>query len=350
MIIKYVAAAAAAGVAAALAMSAPALAATAPTLDKPAARTGYGPITLTGTAAPGATVQLYETAQVFDELAAADDWENGGGPVTAKAAANGRWSIRRLMDSGFFFQVTADGLRSAKIKADIKVLPELSVSASRSGSVSATVTADPAQPDLAVRLERANGSSWVAVASGRTDAGARFTATDSGLFAGSYSYRAYIGADPSNGVLANYSSSRSVTVRGVTNPNPKPSPTTPAAGAVQFTRIQYDSPGTDNRSNTSLNGEWFKITNRTGSTMALKGWTVRDASNTVYAFPSTFHLGAGRSITVRTGKGSNGSTYRYWGRTGYVWNNTGDTATLRTGGGKTIDSCRWGKGSGATNC
>lgn len=345
MIIKYAATAAAAGVAAALAVSAPAFAATAPTFDKPAVRTGYGPVTLTGTAAPGATVQLYETAQVFDDLEAADDWEHGGGPVTARAGSNGRWSIRRLMDSGFFFQVTADGLRSAKVKADIKVLPSLAVSVEGS-SVHATITADPAQPDLPVRLERSSGGGWVSVASGHTDASARLTATDDGLGRGSYTYRAYIGADPSNGVIANYSASRTVGVGGAT---PNPPASGPAAGSVQFTRIQYDSPGTDNGSNTSLNGEWVKLTNKTRSTMSLKGWTVRDASNTVYTF-GTFSLGAGKSITVRTGRGSNGSTYRYWGRRSYVWNNGGDTATLRTSAGKTIDSCRWGKGSGATNC
>jgi Lamin Tail Domain len=356
--IKHVASAAAAGIAAVFAVAAPAAAATTPTLTAPAVRTGFGLITLTGTAAPGATVQLYETAQTFDDLQPADDWENGGGPVTATANASGRFSINRLMDSGFFFQVAADGLRSNKIKADIRVAPTLNISASGTGAVTATVAADPAQPGLSVELQRASGSNWVTVDRGATGEDARFSGSDSGLFAGTYTYRAHIATDPKNGVLANYSSALSVRVEGPTNPNPStpttpkpstPKPATPAVGSLQFTKIQYDSPGADNRSNTSLNGEWFRVTNKTRSTMALKGWTVRDAANLVYTF-GTFNLGAGKSIVVRTGKGSNGSTYRYWGRTGYVWNNTGDTAILRTGAGKTIDTCRWGKGKGSTTC
>jgi hypothetical protein len=55
-------------------------------------------------------------------------------------------------------------------------------------------------------------------------------------------------------------------------------------------------------------------------------------------------------VTLRTGKGTNTSSTRYWGRKGYVWNNTGDTAYLRSSTNKTIDTCGWGKGKGYTSC
>ena len=346
MIFKPVAVATAAATAVTFAVATPAAAATAPTLSAPAARTGFGTITLTGAATPGATVQLYETAQVFNNLQPADDWQNGGGPVTATADSSGRFEIRRFQDSGFFFEVQSGGLFSKKIKVDIRTLPTLTLSSPANGAVHANVSADPGQPNLPVQVQRQSGSSWVTVASGRTsDPAATFTATNSGLYAGAYTYRAYIGADPSNGVLANYSTTHRIAVQGAKNPNPAL-----AAGSVQFTRIQYNSPGTDNGSNASLNGEWTKVTNKTRKTINLNGWTIRDAANHVYTFTSTVSLGAGKSITVRVGKGSNDSTYRYWGRTGYVWNNGGDTASLRTNAGKTIDTCRWGNGSGATNC
>lgn len=29
----------------------------------------------------------------------------------------------------------------------------------------------------------------------------------------------------------------------------------------------------------------------------------------------------------------------YWGSGNYIWNNTGDTATLRNASGKTVDTC-----------
>jgi hypothetical protein len=44
---------------------------------------------------------------------------------------------------------------------------------------------------------------------------------------------------------------------------------------------------------------------------------------------------------VRTGRGPNTDTTRYLGRAGYVWNNTGDTAYLRTPSGALMDSCKW---------
>jgi hypothetical protein len=56
---------------------------------------------------------------------------------------------------------------------------------------------------------------------------------------------------------------------------------------------------------------------------------------------------------VLTGKGTNGkpsSTYRYWGSSGYVWNNSGDTAYLRDATNKSIDSCRWTKDANVTYC
>ena len=59
-----------------------------------------------------------------------------------------------------------------------------------------------------------------------------------------------------------------------------------ATPAVSFTKIQYNSPGSDNRSNTSLNEEWVRLTNNTRSAVQLKGWTVTDAANHRYTFAS----------------------------------------------------------------
>ena len=352
MIWTFVAKAALAGVAASLVLTAPAAAAAAPTLATPAVRTGFGPVTLTGTATPGATVHLYETAIIFDDLQPAEDWQNGGGPVTATADSAGHFQIQRLLDSGFYFQVESGGLRSNKITVNIRVAPTLTLRSPGEGVVEATIAADPAQPGLPVQLQRLSKDSWSTVASGTSDSSATFTATESGLYAGSYTYRAYIGADNANGVLANYSAQQTVSVQGTTNPNPQPGTPTPgpAVGSVQFTRIQYNSPGVDSGSNASLNGEWAKLTNKTKATIDLKGWIVRDASAHVYTFSSTFRLGAGKSVVVRTGKGSNSSTVRFWGSRSYIWNNGGDTATLRTAAGKTIDACKWTTGNGATNC
>jgi hypothetical protein len=47
---------------------------------------------------------------------------------------------------------------------------------------------------------------------------------------------------------------------------------------------------------------------------------------------------------VHTGKGTNTTSHKYWGRSWYVWNNTGDKATLRRADGTWIHSCSWTSG------
>jgi hypothetical protein len=65
---------------------------------------------------------------------------------------------------------------------------------------------------------------------------------------------------------------------------------------------------------------------------------------------STYSLGAGKTVTVHTGSGSNTAAHRYWGEDDYVWNNTGDKAILKTKAGTVVDTCKWGDGDGNTAC
>ena len=123
-----------------------------------------------------------------------------------------------------------------------------------------------------------------------------------------------------------------------------------AAPAVRFTAVQYDSPGDDTGTNASVNAEWFRIKNFSSTARKLGGWTVRDESGTRFTFPKGFTLKAGRSVTVHTGTGSNTRSDLYWGQSYYVWNNTGDTATLKKPSGTKADSCTWGDGTGSTAC
>ncbi|QXJ26788.1 lamin tail domain-containing protein [Actinomadura graeca] len=115
-----------------------------------------------------------------------------------------------------------------------------------------------------------------------------------------------------------------------------------AASAVQIYRVYYDSPGSDNRSNASLNGEWVQLFNTARTSKQLKGYKLRDKTGYTYTFGS-FSLGGRKSVYVHTGKGTNNATHRYWGRSSYVWNNTGDTAYLRYPNGSAADSCSWGR-------
>ena len=117
-----------------------------------------------------------------------------------------------------------------------------------------------------------------------------------------------------------------------------------AASTLRFSKVQYDSPGDDTGSNTSVNAEWARITNYGTKSRVLTGWKIKDDLGHTYKFP-TFTLKPGKSVRVHTGTGKNTATDLYWGEDYYVWNNTGDKAILKNKAGTTIDTCKWGDGS-----
>ena len=367
MISRLVSKAAVIGVAATFAIAAPASAAAKPTLKGPEEVKGYAEFTMTGTADPGSTVQLYETAIGWNDMQPAKEWETGSqGPVLAKADASGKFTIQRYLDSGFYFEVHQGDQVSNRITVYSRVDAKFWVTSPANGTILAEGDVKPGQPDLPVTIQRlSSAGTWSTVANTKTTDNGAFSARITGLSRGEYTYRATVGNDPTQGVRGDVSPEASTFVEGpapttpttppTTSPTKPPTtPTGPAVGSVQFTKIQYDSPGTDSGSNGSLNTEWVKLTNKTTAKVSLSGWTVRDASGIVYKFSSTVSLAAGGSIFVQTGKGTNTATHRFWnraGKNGYVWNNGGDTATLRTSANKTIDSCKWTKvGTGNTTC
>jgi Lamin Tail Domain len=119
----------------------------------------------------------------------------------------------------------------------------------------------------------------------------------------------------------------------------------PSSAAIRITKIYFDSPGADTGSNKSLNAEYVVIKNTGTIRKTLTGWTLRDASRHVYKFP-TFRLGAGKSVKVHTGKGINYLGNLYWRSSSYIWNNNGDTATLKRSNGTVASRCSYtGAGS-----
>jgi hypothetical protein len=115
-----------------------------------------------------------------------------------------------------------------------------------------------------------------------------------------------------------------------------------AASPLQFGKIQYDSPGSDTRSASSLVAEYVTIKNVGSVARSLTGFTVRDAQNHVYKF-GVLTLKAGKSVRLHTGSGTNTSTDRYVGSHAYIWNNSGDKATLKNRAGTTLDTCSWSR-------
>jgi Lamin Tail Domain len=122
-----------------------------------------------------------------------------------------------------------------------------------------------------------------------------------------------------------------------------------ASAGIRITKIYFDSPGSDTGSNSSLNAEWIRLKNTGSTKKALTGWTVRDTSGHVYTF-GTFKLGAGKSVTIHSGKGSNTSSDRYWRSDGYIWNNDGDRAKLKNKAGNVIDTCSYSGSGSSVSC
>jgi hypothetical protein len=126
-----------------------------------------------------------------------------------------------------------------------------------------------------------------------------------------------------------------------------------ASPSIMISYLYFDSPGSDTRSNTSLNKEYIRVTNTTAKPIQLQGWTIRDKANHVFTFKA-LTLGAKQSTYIHTGKGTDrkpAQADRYWQSGNYIWNNTGDTAYVRNTAGKTLDSCAFtAKQAPATKC
>jgi lamin tail-like protein len=88
----------------------------------------------------------------------------------------------------------------------------------------------------------------------------------------------------------------------------------------------------------------------TGSAEARTQWILRDKTGYKYRFLG-FLLKPGKTVTVRTGSGNDGTSGVFWNRKQYVWNNDGDIAGLYRGSDlKKIDTCSWGSAGDWTAC
>ncbi|WP_436932699.1 lamin tail domain-containing protein [Halosimplex halobium] len=105
-----------------------------------------------------------------------------------------------------------------------------------------------------------------------------------------------------------------------------------ASGAPGEVTIEWVNAEVD-----SLNAERVKLTNTGNGPIDLSGYTLSDAANHEFAFPDGFTLGAGESVYVHTGSGTDDSDDLYMGYEMEIWNDGGDTATVRTADGAVVD-------------
>ncbi|MEU6965052.1 lamin tail domain-containing protein [Streptomyces chrestomyceticus] len=117
----------------------------------------------------------------------------------------------------------------------------------------------------------------------------------------------------------------------------------PHRSPIVIGAVQADSPGRDDGSNRSLNGEWVTVKNTGLRPVNLKDWTLTsERTHKTYRFHS-LRLGGRQEVRVHTGHGRDTWRDVYQDRHTYVWDNHRDTATLRNDHHRIIDTKHWGR-------
>lgn len=114
---------------------------------------------------------------------------------------------------------------------------------------------------------------------------------------------------------------------------------------VEISEVQYNSPGFDNRSNRSLNGEWFTVKNEGRYPVQLRNHTVRDEDGHTYRF-GWLRLRGGQEVTVHTGYGRDGWGHVYQDSSRHLYDNRRGSVTLRDDEGRRLDRCEWNRWDG----
>ena len=111
-----------------------------------------------------------------------------------------------------------------------------------------------------------------------------------------------------------------------------------AQAAIVISFIRYNHAGPDTTA--KLNKEYVTVHNNGRLAKALAGWRLHDQSHHRFTFPN-FSLCGGCSVCIHTGNGTNGTANLYWGSGAFIWNNTGDKATLVKKDGVIRDTCAY---------
>lgn len=95
---------------------------------------------------------------------------------------------------------------------------------------------------------------------------------------------------------------------------------------IEVTNVYYDGAGAKEPD------EYVTVKNNGSLSQTLNTWTLSDADSHSFEFPSTLTLSPGQSVNVYTNQGE-----LSFGNSSAIWNNTGDTATLRGANDALID-------------
>ncbi|UHQ98797.1 lamin tail domain-containing protein (plasmid) [Natrinema zhouii] len=113
----------------------------------------------------------------------------------------------------------------------------------------------------------------------------------------------------------------------------EPTEPTDQEGTLSVVTIHEDASGNDND---NLNDEYLVFENTGDQPLELGGWSVADAADHTYTFPSGVTLDPGARVTLHTGSGTDSSSDLYWDFGRAVWNNGGDTVVVRNDSGTIV--------------
>jgi micrococcal nuclease len=113
-------------------------------------------------------------------------------------------------------------------------------------------------------------------------------------------------------------------------------PTTDGGTATDGPLALEAHPDADGDDNENLDDEYVTLRNVGDESLDLSGWTVSDETEKTYTFPDGTTLEPGEEVTLYTGSGTDTEGSRYWGRESAVWNNGGDTVTVRDAAGDVV--------------
>ncbi len=100
---------------------------------------------------------------------------------------------------------------------------------------------------------------------------------------------------------------------------------------LELVEINFDATGNDNE---NLDDEYLIFENTGSESLDISGWTISDSAGHTYTVPDGVPLAAGARIRLVTGPGTNTESTLYWGEEQALWNNGGDTITVRTENGE----------------
>jgi micrococcal nuclease len=121
--------------------------------------------------------------------------------------------------------------------------------------------------------------------------------------------------------------------RDVSTPTPTPEPSSGEGGDLSISRVHADAEGNDHENE---NDEYIVFKNSGDSTLDISGWTVKDEADHTYVVPDGVTVEAGATITLYTGSGTDTKTELYWGSDAAIWNNGGDTISVRDDSGTLV--------------